>query len=198
MVRRNAPRRCSRSTASCRATGPCSTARARAGRPMSRSSATRRRSATASSGSKMQASLTSWRPSSERTTTSAPACASSSARCSDVMSDRRAVVLVHGAWHGPWCWDKVVALLDEEGVPSVAVELPFTSFADDVAATRGVIQAVDGPVVLCGHSYGGAVITEAGHHPAVEHLVYLTAFALEEGESPAATAPEANVPSTEL
>jgi pimeloyl-ACP methyl ester carboxylesterase len=110
------------------------------------------------------------------------------------VTDAATVVLVHGAWHGGWCWEKVVPLLDDAGVPSVAVELPFTSFADDVAATRAALDGVDGSVVLCGHSYGGAVITEAGHHPAVEHLVYLTAFAIDEGESPARTAPDADVP----
>ena len=57
------------------------------------------------------------------------------------------------------------AQLDEAGASWVAVELPLTSFEDDVAATRQVIDGVDGPVVLCGHSYGGAVITEAGDQP---------------------------------
>jgi pimeloyl-ACP methyl ester carboxylesterase len=93
------------------------------------------------------------------------------------------VVLVHGAWHGAWCWEKVVTLLDGAGVPSVAVELPLTSLADDVAATRQAVDAIGGPVVLCGHSYGGVVISEAGDHPDVRHLVYLCAFVVEEGHS---------------
>ena len=74
----------------------------------------------------------------------------------------RTAVLVHGAFHGAWCWDKVVPLLDAAGMPSVAVELPFTSFAADVDAVRAALDAASGSVVLCGHSYGGAVITEAG------------------------------------
>jgi len=114
------------------------------------------------------------------------------------VSDAATVVLVHGAWHGGWCWEKVVPLLEEKGVRAVTFDMPMTSLDDDVAATRAVLDGVEGPVVLCGHSYGGAVITAAGHHQAVEHLVYLTAFALEEGETPAATAPDAHVPSTDL
>jgi pimeloyl-ACP methyl ester carboxylesterase len=114
------------------------------------------------------------------------------------VADPSTVVLVHGAWHGAWCWDKVVALLSAAGVPASAVELPLTSLADDVDATRAAIDAVGGPVVLCGHSYGGVVITEAGNHPAVVDLVYLCAFALEEGESAAATASDQHLPSTDL
>jgi pimeloyl-ACP methyl ester carboxylesterase len=112
--------------------------------------------------------------------------------------DPATVVLVHGAWHGAWCWTKVARLLGEEGVPTRAVELPLTSFADDIGATTRVLAAIGGPIVLCRHSYGGAVVTEAGRHPSVRSLVYLAAFALEEGESPMATATEANVPSTDL
>jgi pimeloyl-ACP methyl ester carboxylesterase len=98
------------------------------------------------------------------------------------------VVLVHGAWHGAWCWDHVVARLGEEGVVAVAVDNPSvarapSSLQDDAANVRGVLDALDGPVVLVGHSYGGAVVTEAGVHPNVEHVVYLTAFAIDDGES---------------
>ena len=98
------------------------------------------------------------------------------------MAEPASVVLVHGAWHGAWCWDKVLAPFGAAGVKVEAVELPLTSLADDVAATRAAVDAVGGPVVLCGHSYGGAVITDAGDHPAVRHLVYLCAFALDPGE----------------
>jgi pimeloyl-ACP methyl ester carboxylesterase len=98
------------------------------------------------------------------------------------MAEPATVVLVHGAWHGAWCWDKVVAGLGAKGVKVDAVELPLTSFADDVHATSAAVAAAGGPVVLCGHSYGGAVITEAGDHPAVRRLVYLCAFALDPGE----------------
>jgi pimeloyl-ACP methyl ester carboxylesterase len=91
------------------------------------------------------------------------------------------VVLVHGGWHGAWCWDKVVRLLDQAGVPAVAVDLPDPDgipgdLLADAAAVRRTLDALDGPAVLCGHSYGGMVITEAGLHPAVVHLVYLAAF----------------------
>ena len=113
------------------------------------------------------------------------------------MTDQTAVVLVHGAWHGGWCWNKVVALLDAANVPNVAVDLPLTSLADDAAATRRAIDAVGGPVVLCGHSYGGIVITEAGSHPDVRHLVYLCAFAVDVGRS-AADSVDAELPSTDL
>ena len=114
------------------------------------------------------------------------------------MPDTTTVVLVHGAWHGAWCWDKVVALLDANGVATTAFDLPLSSYDDDVKATAEVLNGVDGPVVLCGHSYGGAVITAAGHHPSVTHLVYLTAFACDEGESLIATATDEALPATDL
>ena len=115
------------------------------------------------------------------------------------MAEPATVALVHGAWHGAWCWDKVVAQLEDTDVPVIAVELPFTSFHDDVNAVRNALDtAASDRVVLCGHSYGGAVITEAGTHPSVEHLVYLTAFACDTGESPSATAVEENLPFTEI
>jgi pimeloyl-ACP methyl ester carboxylesterase len=98
------------------------------------------------------------------------------------------VVLVHGAWHGAWCWDKVVRQLDAAGVANVTVENPSvarapSSLTDDVANVHRVLDGIDGPVVLLGHSYGGAVVTGAGSHDTVRHLVYLTAFALDDGES---------------
>lgn len=99
------------------------------------------------------------------------------------MGERRTVVLVHGAWHGAWCWASVLAGLDERGVPAVAVDLPGPGLHDDVDHVRGVLDGIDGAVVLVGHSYGGAVVTGAGVHPSVEHLVYLAAFAPEEGET---------------
>jgi pimeloyl-ACP methyl ester carboxylesterase len=98
------------------------------------------------------------------------------------------VVLVPGAWHGAWCWRDVVARLEAAGVPAVAVDNPCVARApstlhDDGDNLRSVLDGLDGPVVLVGHSYGGAVITDAGAHPAVRELVYLTAFVLDEGES---------------
>src|SRR6266850_3219295 len=101
---------------------------------------------------------------------------------------QRTVVLVHGAWHGAWCWERVVPLLDAAAVPLVVVDLPSVShdnatLHDDADYVRGALDSVDGDVVLLGHSYGGAVITAAGVHPNVAHLVYLCAFALDIGES---------------
>ncbi len=94
------------------------------------------------------------------------------------------VVLVHGAWHGPWAWDGVVAELERLGVPVDAVELPFTGFPDDVAAARAVIERAGPGVVVCGHSYGGYVISAAARDLPVGHLVYLCAFMIDEGEDP--------------
>jgi len=108
------------------------------------------------------------------------------------------VVLVHGACHGAWCWDKVVAGLTDRKIPTLAVDLPghgastepLGDLAADAAALRATLDRV-GPSVVCGHSYGGAVVTEgAAGHPDVRHLVYLTAFALAVGESTMAAAPD--------
>jgi pimeloyl-ACP methyl ester carboxylesterase len=93
------------------------------------------------------------------------------------------VVLVHGAWADGSSWAKVIPQLERQGIQTAAVELPLTSFADDVAAARRAIDKADGPVVLAGHSYGGAVITEAGGDPKVTGLVYVAAFAPDAGES---------------
>jgi pimeloyl-ACP methyl ester carboxylesterase len=89
------------------------------------------------------------------------------------------LVLVHGAFHGAWCWDKVTKLLDSAGVPSIAVDLPLTDFESDVETTSAAIEDAGSPVVLVGHSYSGSVITEAGNHPAVRHLVYVSAVVSE-------------------
>lgn len=92
------------------------------------------------------------------------------------------VVLVHGAWHGRWCWEGVVAALRQRGVEPEAVELPLTSFADDTAVARKAIKAAGPGVVVCGHSYGGMVISEAADGlPGVKRLVYLAAFMCEPG-----------------
>ena len=93
------------------------------------------------------------------------------------------VVLVHGAWADGSSWSKIIPLLEAKGLHIVAVQNPLTSLADDVAATRRAIALQDGPVVLVGHSYGGAVITEAGNDPKVVSLVYVAAFAPADGES---------------
>jgi pimeloyl-ACP methyl ester carboxylesterase len=101
------------------------------------------------------------------------------------------IVFVHGAWHGAWCFDRVVPLLGHAGIQAIAVDLPghgndtgeFTDLSGDAARVRDVLDRIPGEVILCGHSYGGAVITEAGVHPAVSQLVYLSALPLSEGES---------------
>ncbi len=93
------------------------------------------------------------------------------------------IVLVHGAWADGSSWSKLIPTLQANGLNVVAVQIPLTSVADDVAATVRIINAQDGPVLLAGHSYGGAVITEAGVHPKVAGLVYVAAFAPDEGET---------------
>jgi pimeloyl-ACP methyl ester carboxylesterase len=103
------------------------------------------------------------------------------------MSIRPTIVLVHGFWGGAAHWAKAIVDLHKRGFESIkAVENPLTSLADDVSRTQQMIKQVDGPVLLVGHSYGGAVITEAGELPNVAGLVYVAAFAPGEGESVAA------------
>lgn len=102
------------------------------------------------------------------------------------------VVLVHGAWHGAWCWAALQDRLDRRGIASLAIDLPghgasTLPLGDLVGDARHVVDVVERwgrRAVLVGHSYGGAVVTEAAvHTPLVEHLVYLAAFAPEPGES---------------
>ena len=98
------------------------------------------------------------------------------------MSNKASVVLVHGAWADGSSWAKVIALLAAEGVKAVAAPLPLTSFADDVAALDRTLERVNGPVVLVGHAYAGAVIA-ATHDEKVRGLVYVAALAPDEGET---------------
>jgi pimeloyl-ACP methyl ester carboxylesterase len=93
------------------------------------------------------------------------------------------VVLVHGGFVDGAGWEGVYNILKKDGYNVSIVQNPTTSLADDVAATQLVIGRAQGPVVLVGHSYGGAVITEAGTDPKVAGLVYITAFAPDKGES---------------
>jgi len=93
------------------------------------------------------------------------------------------VVLVHGAWADGSSWRKVIKLLQQDGVSVVAVQNPTTSLADDDAASRLAIDAIEGAVVLVGHSWGGTVITEAGNDPKVAALVYIAALAPSVGQS---------------
>jgi pimeloyl-ACP methyl ester carboxylesterase len=96
---------------------------------------------------------------------------------------RGAIVLVHGGFVDGSGWEGVYQILKKDGYRVSIVQNPTTSLADDVAATKRVIAEQKGPVILVGHSYGGAVITEAGNDPSVEGLVYITAFAPDSGES---------------
>ncbi|WP_067692747.1 alpha/beta hydrolase [Nocardia jejuensis] len=101
------------------------------------------------------------------------------------MADKPAIVLVHGFWGGAAHWAKAIVTLKQRGYDSLhAVENPLTSLADDAERTRKMVAQIDGPVLLVGHSYGGAVITEAGDLPNVTGLVYIAAFAPDAGESP--------------
>ena len=87
------------------------------------------------------------------------------------------IVLVHGAFHGPWCFDPVVAAVRAEGAVVSAVELPFTGFADDAAAARAAIVTAGPGAVVCAHSYGGVVADQAlAGLTGVHHVVYLAAF----------------------
>ncbi|QCP53590.1 alpha/beta hydrolase [Trinickia violacea] len=92
------------------------------------------------------------------------------------------VVLVHGAWADGSSWSKVINRLNEQGIRAVAAPLPLTSLSDDVAALDRTLERIDGPVVVAGHAYAGAVIgaTRAAN---VEALVYVAALAPDEGET---------------
>jgi pimeloyl-ACP methyl ester carboxylesterase len=93
------------------------------------------------------------------------------------------VVLVHGGFVDGSGWEGVYTILKKDGYAASIVQNPTISLADDVATTRRTIDAIDGPVILVGHSYGGVVVTEAGNHPKVAALVYIAAFAPDTGES---------------
>lgn len=101
------------------------------------------------------------------------------------MSSTPTLVLVHGFWGGAAHWRNVILELARKGHDRIrAVELPLTSLADDAERTRRMVAQQSGAVLLVGHSYGGAVITEAGDQPNVVGLVYIAAFAPDAGESP--------------
>ena len=93
------------------------------------------------------------------------------------------VVLVHGGFVDGSGWEGVYTILKKDGHSASIVQNPTISLADDVAATRRIVDAQNGPVILVGHSYGGVVVTEAGNHPKVAALVYIAAFAPDTGES---------------
>jgi pimeloyl-ACP methyl ester carboxylesterase len=93
------------------------------------------------------------------------------------------IVLVHGAFADGTSWGKVIPILEARGFHVVAVQNPLTSLADDANATRRLIALMDGPVILVGHSWGGAVITEVGDDPKVVGLVYVAAWMPDVGTS---------------
>jgi pimeloyl-ACP methyl ester carboxylesterase len=93
------------------------------------------------------------------------------------------IVLVHGGFVDGSGWEGVYNVLKKEGYAVTIVQNPTITLTDDVAVTKRAIAAQNGPVILVGHSYGGAVITEAGNDPKVAGLVYIAAFALDKGES---------------
>ncbi len=104
------------------------------------------------------------------------------------------IVLVHGAWADGSGWMGVYDILRKDGYNVAIVQNPLTSLADDVAAVGRVLARQEGPVILVGHSYGGAVITEAGDDPKVVGLVYVAAFAPDAGESIFGLLPQSDAP----
>ncbi|MEO2129979.1 MAG: alpha/beta hydrolase [Microbacterium sp.] len=107
------------------------------------------------------------------------------------MNRATTVLLVHGAWHGSWCWDPVASILRERGFDVRTVDLPTVhhpnraelGLADDAAAVADAIAAIDGPVTVVAHSYGGVPTTQGAGDPRVRHIVFIAAFVLDEGES---------------
>ena len=93
------------------------------------------------------------------------------------------VVLVHGAFADGSGWEAVADILKKDGYTVSVVQHPETSYAEDIKSTKAVIDRQSGPAVLVGHSYGGSIISEAGNDPNVAALVYIAAFALDEGDS---------------
>src|SRR5207244_2994131 len=98
-------------------------------------------------------------------------------------STEKAIVLVHGGFVDGSGWEEVYYILKKDGFRVSIVQNPTISLADDVAVTKRVLATHDDPAILVGHSYGGAVITEAGNDPKVAGLVYIAAFAPDKGES---------------
>ena len=114
-------------------------------------------------------------------TPSTPAAATTDGRSHSAA--RPTILLIHGGFVDGSGWEGVFTRLRKDGYAVSIVQNPTTSLADDVAATRRAIDASNGPAILVGHSYGGVVITEAGNDPRVVGLVYVAAFAPDQGES---------------
>lgn len=104
---------------------------------------------------------------------------------------RPTVLLVHGAWHGSWAWGPLAETLSARGWTTKTVDLPSVhaddydvkTLADDAVAVEAAVDEVDGPVVLVAHSYGGVPTTQAALDDRVQHVVFISAFVLDEGES---------------
>jgi pimeloyl-ACP methyl ester carboxylesterase len=98
-------------------------------------------------------------------------------------AQKKSIILVHGGWVDGSGWQGVYKILTADGYDVTVVQIPTINLKQDVQLTKSAIDATPGDVVVVGHSYGGTVITEAGNDPKVKALVYVTAFALDEGES---------------
>jgi pimeloyl-ACP methyl ester carboxylesterase len=99
------------------------------------------------------------------------------------MAGIKHIILVHGAWADGSAWAKVLPLIADTGIPVSAIQLPLSSLAEDVETLQRALSLIDGPALLVGHSYGGAVITQGGDDPKVAGLVYIDGFAPDVGES---------------
>jgi pimeloyl-ACP methyl ester carboxylesterase len=107
------------------------------------------------------------------------------------MTDRPTLLLVHGAWHGSWCWKPLQEVLEDRGWSVQTVDLPTVHSPEkaglplqaDVDAVSGAIDRIDGDVVVVAHSYGGVPVSEAARPATVRHIVYVSAFVLDAGES---------------
>jgi pimeloyl-ACP methyl ester carboxylesterase len=98
-------------------------------------------------------------------------------------ADKPTIVLVHGAWVNGSGWRPVYEQLVARGYTVVVAQHPLTSFDADTAAVQNTVASINGPIVLVGHSYGGAIVTKVGNDPKVKALVYIAAHALDEGET---------------
>lgn len=98
-------------------------------------------------------------------------------------AEKPTIVLIHGAFADGSSWNKVIPILQKQGYKTIAVQNPLTSLKEDVAFTERALAEVTGKVILVGHSYGGAVITQAGNNDKVSALVYVSAYAPDEGQS---------------
>jgi pimeloyl-ACP methyl ester carboxylesterase len=107
------------------------------------------------------------------------------------MANESTILLIHGAWHGSWCWERTAEILRARAWEVRAIDLPTVhserkvdlTLADDVASVADAIAGIDGPITVVAHSYGGVPATQAATDPRVQHIVYIAAFVLDEGES---------------